>query len=254
MKKFYSLILGVTAILASAQIQVENFDGATTPSGWQVAINTGTVPWTFGSAEYGGYVPGFAGNAAVFDDDANGEINNDCDLISPAIDITSYSNIGLTFDYSMEDFAGSGDLIVSVWNGTAWVEIFTQTDDMLFETKTFDVSAYKNAAFQVKFKYVDTDWGWGAGVDNFKLTDESLATSENSGVKISIGPNPAHDVLTIRTTDKVSNIAIYSMTGNKIAVNDTTNKVVDISKLSPGMYIISLEINGKNYTKKFLKK
>lgn len=254
MKKIYSVALVFATLWGYSQIQSEDFEGATTPTGWQVAINTGTVAWEFGKSTYASFPSSFAGNAATFDDDLYGELVNDCDLISPGVNLMSYPNVYLAFDYSLQDFAGSGDLDVLVWDGTAWVLIFNQTNDTTFETKQFDVTAYKNAAFKVKFKYRDDDWGWGAGVDSFRLSATPLATSENTTTKISIGPNPAHDNLTITTSGKVSNIMIYNMTGSKVALNSNTGKVVDISKLTPGMYIISVDIDGKNYTKKFLKK
>ena len=253
MKKIYTLALVFAALWSYSQIQSEDFEGATTPAGWQVAINSGTVAWEFGKNKYGPFDPLFTGNAAIFDDDLYGQEVNNADLISPAINLTSYTNVYLGFDYSLQDFAGSGDLIVSVWNGTAWVEIFAQSEDMLFESKSFDVTAYKNAAFKVKFKYMDIEWGWGAGVDTFRLSATPLATNETALAKIRIGPNPAHNDLTITTNGKVNNITIYNMTGSKVGITSTTDKVVDISKLSPGMYIISVDIDGKNYTKKFLK-
>ncbi|KMQ64881.1 hypothetical protein ACM46_11770 [Chryseobacterium angstadtii] len=217
-------------------------------------IITGTVGWEFGSSGYSSYTP-FSSNAATFDDDLYEEIDNEADLISPSVNTTSYNTITLSFEYSLEDYAGSGDFIVSVWNGTSWIQVFSQTSDMLFEAKSIDVTAYKNANFRVKFKYMDDDWGWGAGLDTYKLTGtNNLSTNEVDELKtIKIGPNPISDKLTFFTDKKVSNINIYNASGVKVHYDEDNNNTINLSQLTKGIYFITFEINGEIYKKKFIK-
>jgi subtilisin-like proprotein convertase family protein len=155
----------------------EDFEGATIPTGWTTVIESGTQDWTFGSGAMPGG-PDFPTNAAIFDDDAAGSgPANLARLVSPAYDLTGASNVQLSFDYSLQDFAGSGTFEVEIWDGAAWQQIlFVDVDTAPVNSGNIDVSASANAAFQVRFTYDDEDdWAWGAGVDNFLLTYEAAA-------------------------------------------------------------------------------
>ncbi|MCB0453727.1 MAG: subtilisin, partial [Aequorivita sp.] len=149
----------------------EDFEGATIPTGWTTVIESGSQDWTFGSGDMptGGDFPT---NAAIFDDDAAGTgPANMARLLSPVYDLSSGSNVQLSFDYALQDFIGFGTFEAEVWDGSAWQQILFVDDTDVNPTNTgdIDVSAYANAAFQVRFTYDDEDggWNWGAGVDNF---------------------------------------------------------------------------------------
>ncbi|WP_249041337.1 HYR domain-containing protein, partial [Aequorivita antarctica] len=156
----------------------EDFEGASLPSGWSTVIEAGSQDWTFGS----GIMPGgaaFPTNAAIFDDDAagNGQVNL-ARLLSPVYDLTSASNVQLSFDYSVQDFIGFGTFEVEVWDGAAWQQILfvDNTDQAPINSGDIDVSAFANPAFQVRYTYDDEgDWAWGAGVDNFLLSYEAAS-------------------------------------------------------------------------------
>jgi hypothetical protein len=157
----------------------EDFEGASIPTGWSTVIESGSQDWTFGSGDMptGGDFPT---NAAIFDDDAAGSgTANMARLLSPVYDLTGASNVQLSFDYALQDFVGAGVLYADVWDGAAWQQVFI-IDDLdvnPVNTGNIDVSAFANAAFQVRYTYDDEDggWNWGAGVDNFLLTYEATA-------------------------------------------------------------------------------
>jgi subtilisin-like proprotein convertase family protein len=156
----------------------EDFEGASIPAGWSTVIESGVADWTFGSNVMP-LGPNFATNAAIFDDDAagSGQVNL-VRLLSPVYDLTGASNVQLSFEYAIQDFIGSGTLEAEVWDGAAWQQVLF-IDDMDVEpvnTGDIDVSAFANAAFQVRYTYDDEgDWAWGAGVDNFLLTYEATS-------------------------------------------------------------------------------
>jgi len=154
----------------------EDFEGPTVPAGWTTNIVSGGFDWSFGS----GVMPtggDFPTNAAIFDDDAAGSGGlNVAELISPTYDLTGATEAKISFDYALQDFAGSGLLRTEVWDGSAWQEIFLVDDQDVPPANSgdIDVLAYANADFQVKYTFDDEgDWGWGAGVDNFLLTYEA---------------------------------------------------------------------------------
>ncbi|MCD9854484.1 T9SS type A sorting domain-containing protein [Epilithonimonas sp. JDS] len=95
-------------------------------------------------------------------------------------------------------------------------------------------------------------------VDNIYLSATS-ALSVMSGEKnkpLSIFPNPASSKITITSDQKMDKISIYDSTGKRAIVTDSGGKtsLIDISKLSKGTYIISVESKAKITSSKFIKK
>lgn len=173
------LLVGAVSVQAQApgtvvNAQDEDFNGCSAPAGWTTNIIVGAADWQFN-------LPGFAGGslngscAAVFDDDAagNGQTNH-VELLSPAVDITTYGLVELEFNYNNEVF-GSHTFRVSVWDGSSWINVFetsSNTPAGFFGQvlETVDVSNFKNANFQVKYEYIDQGaWSWGVGVDNHAI-------------------------------------------------------------------------------------
>lgn len=175
--KLKSLVLLLfTGSIMSAQI-METFDATTIPAGWSTNITSGTDDWRF---DLNGDMPtgtDFSSNAAIFDASINDEVGlNESQLLSPVIDTTPLTNgIELSFEYSLQDFAGDGDLIVDVFDGTTWQNVFSISTDVNPTVFPFtDMTAFSNAAFQIRFTYDDDGAAgsiWGAGVDNVILRE-----------------------------------------------------------------------------------
>ena len=71
-------------------------------------------------------------------------------------------------------------------------------------------------------------------------------------------PNPADDVLFVKTTDAegLATINVYSSTGARIMSETTSSQLVElqVSSLSSGYYVVTIEKGGKVQTLPFLKK
>ncbi len=151
--------------------QSEDFEATTVPAGWTATILSGNANWGFGSGDMP-TGPDFPTNAAIFNDDAagSGEANS-AQLQSPSYDLTGATSAEISFDYANQTYLDDGKLIVDVFDGSAWQEVFI-FDGIAGPTNTgaIDVTAYINPNFQVRFIYDDEGgWSWGAGVDNFLL-------------------------------------------------------------------------------------
>ena len=99
----------------------------------------------------------------------------------------------------------------------------------------------------------------GAGIDviQFHLVSSlSVNTFETNAFTIN---NPVNNQLTIKgTTDKVNQIAVFSVLGNKVLSKSINNQNGDInmnlSTLSTGLYIVEITgNNGERLTKKIIK-
>lgn len=104
-----------------------------------------------------------------------GTLAYDWSLVSAAFDVTSVSLLSLSFDLFCQSYSFTGaELIdVDVWDGAAWVTIasFNDAASFPFTPNSYDVSAYINSAFQVRFhaygaNTFDFDW-WL--LDNIKI-------------------------------------------------------------------------------------
>lgn len=240
-----------------AQIQSQDFEGDALPDGWTSNITGGTQDWTFGSAA----MPGgddFASNAAIFDDDAAGSASvGGAELLSPAIDLTTYGDASISYEFSMQDFIGAGLLRVEAWDGAMWQELAVYDDADFAPTVVdpIDVTAFINDAFQVRFTYDDDgDWAWGAGVDNFAI-DGTLSTDENTIAGFSMFPNPTRSDLNISAQTTLQNVRIFNLLG-QVVIDQKVNalsETINVSNLKAGSYLVQVTTEGQTGTYKFIK-
>ncbi len=240
------LFLSAFSFIASithAQIQSQDFEANSMPTGWTSEIS-GAGEWTFGSniPPFAGN-PTFASNAAIFnDDELGGEAEPSiASLLSPPIDVTSYAVLNLSFDYYMNEISEQGLLNVEVFDGTVWQQILSVTTDATVMTPaSFDVAAYKNTAFQVKFTFNDEGgWSWGTAIDNFLLSG-SLSMADLSKSSFTVHPNPFNDVVTIASDFEVKNISIHNITGSAVfSGNVSAESQLNLSAIPTGVYFMT---------------
>jgi len=78
---------------------------------------------------------------------------------SPAVDVSSAPALFLTFyRWLNSDESTYMTSTVDVWSGSAWVNLYENpaspvVTDAAWTRESFDVTAYKNAAFKVRFGY-----------------------------------------------------------------------------------------------------
>lgn len=85
-----------------------------------------------------------------------------------------------------------------------------------------------------------------------KISEENLAVTDVKKNNISIYPNPAVDVINISNVSSKTKYEIYSV-GGQLVNQGTTDGKVNVSKLTKGVYILSLESNGEKSQTKFIK-
>ena len=97
--------------------------------------------------------------------------------------------------------------------------------------------------------------GSGFIVDNIIIRDmDQMAVSDVSRSQISIYPNPASEFLNIRTDDKIKSVRIYSATGNLVKTENDHLSILNIASLPKGNYMVTIETDKGNETKKIIKK
>jgi len=187
MTKYLSIAAIAAALFAcglSAQTNLLN-EAFTTfpPTGWTVTNNStsapaSTVVWaasTAGPSTYPGSINGT--QFALCDADAGGGSGVvDSTLTSTTFNGTTASGaLFLSFSHYFQ-FSFTGDIgTVEVYNGSTWVQVYQVTATTGDWTpsaavQNIDISAYKNAANRVRFRYTDAgNWGWWWAIDDVRV-------------------------------------------------------------------------------------
>jgi hypothetical protein len=272
MKKLNLLyILCCFGFISQAQIQQENFNATTIPTGWTATNPASDCEWEFG---YTGTLPGtdpnpatFVTGGVIFDDLACGaSFNNLLELEGPTIDLVAAGIISAAVEivYNHETLANDGDFLVEVWDGTAWQNIFTVSGDApafnsgTNETSTIDVTPYINSAFKVKFIYDDENsFTFGIGIDDYKLLDTAVAgISELERFGFNYYPNPiTRNELTLHANEEISLINVYNSIGQRVISKSPSalESKLEMHTLATGVYIVQVAIGNQKGTFKVVK-
>lgn len=90
------------------------------------------------------------------------------------------------------------------------------------------------------------------GADEFTIETMAVNDVANKS-KIQVYPNPVNDVLTVSSDKKVSNISVYNVGGQLISEVNNSN-VINLTKLSSGVYFVKTVVEGKTEMTKVIKK
>ncbi|WP_241408411.1 T9SS type A sorting domain-containing protein [Chryseobacterium arthrosphaerae] len=85
-----------------------------------------------------------------------------------------------------------------------------------------------------------------------EAADAMLGVSDVNKKKFSIYPNPASDFIQIETTEKLKEVNIYSVTGQKVMTSQMTK--IDIQSLQTGIYFVEIKTNDRSTIHKIVKK
>lgn len=155
---------------------------------------------------------------------------------------------------SPSDAAGKANVLIDKFAGTSSDNsgsTFSYSNG--FVTLTPSVENVKwNATYQYWEVTIDT-----VGFSGFfvRTSSSSLATANVKQDQVSIYPNPVKDVLNIDLKNNQGEVKIFDLSG-KVIKTASVNKSgsVDVSKLSKGLYIVEITMNGTSkVTKKIIK-
>ncbi|SEF80931.1 Por secretion system C-terminal sorting domain-containing protein [Halpernia humi] len=179
------------------------------------------------------------GSAAAFTvDAASGEAGSPIDINWAVSGTTAspYNVANVKIDYTNDDGATWTVLSNSTANnGTASV---TFPDTLGASTPYVRVSAIGNVFF---------------AVNKVTLTAATLKTSETKVNKLQLYPNPAKDVLNVKNISAKSTYKIYDTTGKLVASGNLNGTEIKVNNLPKGVYVITLNTDGKAQQSKFIK-
>lgn len=281
MKKPYLTLFALllsTMAFAQTTILSEGFEGVQfPPQGWtRSSINMSMYTWFRGAALYTTdwwgnryhVVPPEGVRMAALETDINEEWGpQDESLITPMITIEHPST--LTFEtfcqygypgyrdhYKVDVLDDTGNWN-TLWDGVeqpTWLNEFE-------EPVSIDLSAYQGQSIKLRFRGYNEagevlTYSWF--VDNVKvIAYDTIPNATNETVlQANIYPNPVDQHMTLRSTQEIQHLCIYNLLGVKVkelVLNDK-EAVVDLSNLSPGMYVLEMLCDHQKIFKTFNKK
>ncbi|MDG2150917.1 MAG: T9SS type A sorting domain-containing protein [Polaribacter sp.] len=164
---------------------------------------------------------------------------------------------------------GSGDRVTygNQKNATAdWAEYsFTRTissdcsslDTPEEGTNCYDTETYDDIELGMAVKFGAT--GVKLLMDNIRTSIQETALGTENNIKdalsISVYPNPATDIIAIKTPTKIKEIKAINILGQVTIDQNGPSEKLNISSLKSGIYILKImQENGSIATKRFIKK
>jgi hypothetical protein len=240
MRKF---IYAVAVLLISTTVQLhsqtpkavalfENFDAVSLPASWTIvdSLNDSNT-WEFISAYQANTLDGTP--FAMVNSDAAGAVALSEQLITPALDVSGYATVFVEFDHYFREFGGGGSEIgdVDVWNGSSWVNIYsvniTTGSWGAPDHQYIDASAYKNAAFKVRFRYYNANNDYYWSVDNVRIWDPQ---PNDVGIASVVAPLTGYNLSATETVSVLvknyglnaqNSIPVHFQVDNGTVVNET---------------------------------
>jgi len=265
MKKLsFIYILVCVGFMANAQLQHEDFNAMSIPDGWSATNADNGHSWEFG---YKNHLKGsgiqnpasFQSGGVVFNDYNAGDFNhNIVGLTSPSINLEEKNIIEASIEitYNLRSFANDGSFKVNIWDGTAWQNVLTTSDDSGAKnsgehtTTVLDVTDFINSDFKVQFTYDDDNTRtWGVGIDDYKLLGVEASKVEGlETLGFKYYPNPViGGELIMQSSKEISSINVYNSIGQRIMYKESLNleSKLNMKHLASGAYVVKVNI-GEN--------
>ena len=184
-----------TACASSGLPFSESFSGTTIPACWSQADHQGNNEvWAFGTITGITPLPTLTGNYAYLNSDAYGSGNSqNADLVTPLLDLTSYTTVNLAFKHYFKWISGStATLSYTTNNGSTWTTIATYTATSTTNPTLFSQAVNAVAGqSQVKFRWNFTGtWGYYWAIDDVQITG-TICTPQPVAVSVTASANPS---------------------------------------------------------------
>lgn len=175
--------------------------------------------------------------------------------------ITDTSLVGDVFNVKLVNFNGTNAetsaLEVNINGGTTpqlvanqWVSVDVPITAL---GGVVSNSLARNDVAQIGITTAMVDNVW---YDNIYLHKNTvLGVNDFEVAKVKVYPNPSKDVLNIESSIAIENVTIYNMLGQKVisGVFNSDSIALDVTSITPGLYIVETTTNGKVSSTRLIK-
>jgi choice-of-anchor B domain-containing protein len=206
------------------------------------------------------FVTGNLGGNSGADDIDGGETV----LLSPIFDLTAYADPLINFESWFYNSGGSGNpndsLVIEILNGSSVVRLdfadANTTNSNSWVSKSFQVSSFITLTTTMQIRLRAMDIGAGhlaeAGLDNFKVVENSLAAVSTNSVEeeFLIYPNPFNKEINIKIESKAFKqlkVEVLDLAGRLIDQKEfyNTSTIRFKNGYKKGIYLMNVYGNGK---------
>lgn len=135
-----------------------------------------------------------------------------------------------------------------------WVTDGTTAGTTIIELDTNGDSSVSSLIVFNNELYLSADAGVGIGQELYAYQDPTLSIDDFNSIdtSISVFPNPTNNYFEIASKETLSKVEIYSLQGQAIK-SFTPQNQYDISDLSSGIYLVKIQANNNEITKRIIK-
>ena len=152
-------------------------------------------------------------------------------FVRPAVIVSASAlgfNLSATLGFSTYQWKLNGNVISG-----ANTQTYTAVANGTYSVEVTDANGCKGTSNTVNIT--------GVGIENL------------SNIRLTIYPNPAADIITIKTDERVTDIDLFNAIGQKINVNLLSNRLIVIKDLAAGAYSLIIHTTNGNVHKRFVK-
>ena len=115
--------------------------------------------------------------------------------------------------------------------------------DSEWGNRTLDLAAYVGQDIHVAFVHFDCTDNFYIKFDDVSTTTVGINNANMEDVSVSVYPNPASDILNIRSANRVIAVNVFNIVGQTvISTNPGANQTeLDLSTLTSGVYFVKVE-------------
>ncbi len=182
-------------------------------------------------------------------------------LFSRGLNLTAGQTINLKFDYmgiaeffpeKMEVLIGTQPTVAAMTQ-QLWID--EEIINYPYQTASVDFTVPANGVYYIAFRaFSDPDMFY-LSLDNIRLEQNTLATSEAKSFSLSFYPNPVKNIVTVDNAKEVTDITVYDLAGKHVLNAKPNSKSVklDVSKLTKGVYMMRVATKDSAKTVKIIK-
>lgn len=273
MKKVLLLITALLTVNAFSQTVIfsEDFEDENV-DGWQIGDLDGDGNnWEFllssDQAEAQGWGPNLTlmigSFGYILTPGQEGPVDPDNIIITSAIDLPESSSLQLDFKVGTNiDYLNNHNFQVFIVEeftefDPSWTPFYEQNfvEISTAQDVSLDITEFAGRSVKIVFRHYNSYSQFVLLLDDIVITDYgTMAVQDvNQEVQFAVYPNPATDVVRVKTQEVIKSINVFNTQGKLVKTVASQNEV-NVNDLPKGVYMIKVETANNSFTKKIIKK
>lgn len=185
-------------------------------------------------------------------------------LISPEFSTTGLSQAYVFFNwYRSSEWPSYSDNMIVQWStdGVSWnsgttFNRYNSFAGWIQQSYSLPSQALNEPKLRIGFLFT-SQYGYNCYLDNVRITTSPTEVEDNHIGYFKIYPNPSNGLFTYSFPEPFSKmlIEVYDITGRRVEMrnyNSSADNTIDLQGLRKGIYLLKIQIDGKNMNRKVI--